>query len=49
MQYQVSVFHMVLYTLCVIFFPCSEKFFELDPTPLHTNVNRKKAPKEITS
>lgn len=36
----VSVFHMVMYILCVIF-PCSEKFLELDPTPLHTNVDHK--------
>lgn len=38
--HSVSVFHMVMCTLYVIF-PCSEKFLELDPTPLHTNVNRK--------
>lgn len=30
------------------FFPCSEKFFELDPTSLHTNVNRKKTPRKLT-
>lgn len=49
MQHQVSVFHMDIYTLCMILFPCSEKFFELDSTSLHTNVNYKKNPKEINS
>lgn len=48
MQYQIFGFHMVMYTLCVIFFPCSEKFFELDSTSLHTNVNCKKTPRKLT-
>lgn len=40
--HSVSVLHTGMYTLC----PCSEKFLELGPTSLHTNVNRLKKKKK---